>query len=439
MEDTIVAVSTARGSAARATVRLAGPRAFALFAGLVADRSIAAGTTRLAGPRRAFIPIDRFGTPAPCDAWCFVGPRSFTGGDLVELHLPGSALLVDLVVRRLCAAGARPAHPGEFTRRAVMAGKLDLTRAEATAALIRARDENEHRRAKALLDGGLARAIATIEDRVVALLVPLELALDFSDQDVTIVEPDSHAARLAELADEVRRLGDASQATPHRHLPRIVLRGPANAGKSSLFNALLGRPAAIATPIRGTTRDVVAAEWNGVAGGAWLVDTAGDDVFGGPLDDLAHAARERALLEADLVLEVRDLRAAVWPASADVPFLRVGTMLDLLPDGSRPPPGIVAVSNRTGEGLQALGRAISGVFERGEGRTEPFLVTDRHAVHLQAASAAISRAASVLGTAPPEFAAADLRDALREIRRITGASGEDPVLDRIFRDFCIGK
>jgi tRNA modification GTPase len=470
--DTLVAIATARGAAERGVIRLAGPRAFEMVgarfdaddggAGVealraaVASRSAAAlrGRFSLRGTEAARRAPGWADAASAVDLWLFRAPRSYTGDDLVELHLPGAPALLDLAVRLLVADGARPAEPGEFTRRAAEAGKLDLTRAEAILATISARDADEHRRARALLDGGLAREVAARIDRVIELLVPLELALDFSDQDVEIVAPERHAADLRALAVALRVASTPVRGAARRTLRRVVLRGPANAGKSTLFNALLGRDVALAAPVAGTTRDVLVGLWERGGASAMLTDTAGDDVHGGMHDAAAHAARERALLEADLVLEVRDLRRGGWPARRPAegpPFLCVGTFADLTASaspaesGTRAPTGYavhrVAAPYEIGvrELADALARALADAASESAADAAPFLVTARVAGLFGAAAEAVARAAEALETSPVECAASDLRAALRALRAIVFAEGTDPVLDRIFRDFCIGK
>jgi tRNA modification GTPase len=433
--ETIVAPISATGPAPRGIVRLSGPDAFAIAARCFVPDVPGPPS---AGPRTGAFVLDGRGTTCRAELWGFAAPRSYTGDDVVECHVFGAPKLLDLVMGRLVGAGARVAEPGEFTRRALLNGKVDLTRAEAVLALIRARDADEHRRARSLLDGGMASAVATFADRLVALLVPIELSLDFSDSDVVLAPDPDRAARLLALAADLAAFGASSRPEARRMLARVVLRGPANAGKSSLFNALLRSDVAIAAPERGTTRDVLCAEWRHGDVRALLVDTAGDDVSGSPVDDLARDARERALLEADLVLEVRDLSRGGWPAP-EPGTLRVGTMSDL-PGRGAPIAGVAPVSNVTGAGLDALADRIATELAASSARrAAPFLVTARQASHLLRARAAIERGAAISATHPPELVASDLRDALRELRAVLGADEGDPVLDRIFRDFCIGK
>jgi tRNA modification GTPase len=436
LRDTIVAPATGAGAASRAVVRLSGPGAFPIASATFAPEEPG---PLVPGFRPGSFVLDAAGIGCPGELWCFAKPRSYTGEDVVEIHVPGAPKVVDLVLRKLLAGGARLAERGEFTRRALLNGRLDLTRAEAIAALVRARDEHEHRRARSLLDGGLAREIASFEDRVVALLVPIELDLDFSDQDVTILDSGREAHDIRALASDLAAFGGAARPEARRLLPRVVIRGPANAGKSSLFNALLAREEALATPHAGTTRDVLCAEWRHGEARALLVDTAGDDVRKTALDERAHEARERALLEADVVLEVRDVRKRGWPPPAQ-DAVRVATMTDLAGPEAACAENVTFVSNVTGAGLASLRDRIAEALACAAARSAgPFLVTVRQSGHVMRAREALERAAAVVSGGPSELAASDLRVALRELRAIRGAEGGDPVLDRIFSEFCIGK
>lgn len=462
--DTILAAAAARGRGARAVLRLSGPRAVAILGARFSARIPAVGSgafrgrLSLAEPSAAPDPLAQASVPA--DVWVFRAPRSYTGEDVVEIHLPGEPAAADLVLRLLLAEGARIAAAGEFTRRAAEAGKMDLTRAEAVLAAIRARDDAELRRAQSALMGGLAREVAGLVDRLVLLLAPLELALDFSDQDVEIVAFDDHGRRIAALAEDVGRLAHPDRGGARRTLRRVVLRGPANAGKSTLFNALLGRDAAIAAPVRGTTRDVLTGEIAIDGVNVVLVDTAGDDVHDSALDIAAGRARERALLEADLILEVRDPRteeatsggaagtspgrttgAAPDRSAAGVPSLLVRTFADLASFAASSA-GEIVVSGATGRGIPELRKAIGAALRGTAGGDDaPFLVTDRTAAEARRAVDALDRAAAVIGVEPPEFAASDLREALRSLLAVSrpDPADPDPVLDLIFREFCIGK
>lgn len=453
--DTIVAISTPRGAAARGVIRLSGDRARecvdAWFLPMGGQRS-AAEVPR--GVSQGRFKLGRSRTAAECLVVVAKGPRSFTGEDVVELHLVGAPLLLEVAQELLVRAGARPAEPGEFTRRAYLNGRIDLTRAEAVLALIRAQDDEERRAALALLDGGLERRCAVIRDRVLRALVPLELGLDFSDQDIDIPVPeaavrglDRAAAELAELASE------GTERAAARHCYRVVLEGPANAGKSSLFNNLLGESAALVTEVAGTTRDVLTGELELGGLRVELVDTAGHDVEAGLPDAEAHASRRRRLREADLVIEVRDVRQADGDRSAvfadragDVvaPRRRVWTHADLLSDGARPETatGDVLVSNVSHVGLDALRTAIVDALHAAASSdaSRSVQVNARQASGFRAAHRLLDAARHAYANGDDaECVASDLHAVLHELRDVTGEASGDELLDRVFSDFCIGK
>ena len=440
MTDTIVAISTPRGAAARGVIRVSGPDARAIVGALCdggedprdLERGVIDGRLRLGRSR----------TSASMRLLVTAGPRSFTGEDVVEVHVDGSPLLLEVVQELLVGEGGRLADPGEFTRRAYLNGRLDLTRAEAVLALIRARDDREREAAVALLEGGVARRAAVVRDRVLHALVPLELGFDFSDQDVEVPLPEGAVDGLRRslldldaLVEGIREQGAA------RGCYRAVLEGPANAGKSSLFNRLVGREDALVTPIPGTTRDVLCAEIE-VGGCRFeLVDTAGGDVTRASADAESHEQRRRRLREADLVIEVHDIRRR--PLQARLDQLLVLTHTDLCENDELAASGaVLGVSSVTGDGVEAVRRAIAErIVERSSASTGgSVLVTARQAHGFRVARERIACAADGLTRgAGPELIASDLHAALAQLREVIGEDVGDDVLDRVFRDFCIGK
>lgn len=442
MADTIVAISTPRGAAVRGVIRVSGPDARAVVGALCEgddsprdqERGVIDGRLRL-GRSRMSVPVRLLVT---------AGPRSFTGEDVVEVHVDGSPMLLEVVQELLVQEGGRLAEPGEFTRRAYLNGRLDLTRAEAVLALIRAQDDREREAALALLEGGVERRVAVVRDRVLHALVPLELGLDFSDQDVEVPLPEGAADGLRRSVVDLDALAEgAREQGAARSCCRVVLEGPANAGKSSLFNQLVGRDAALVTPIPGTTRDVLCAEIEVDGCRFELVDTAGDDVTRTAADAAAHGQRRRRLREADLVIETHDLRRP--PPRARPDHLLVLTHLDLCEGEERASAGrsgAFAVSNVTGEGLVVLRSAIIARLARGAAATSrgPVHVTARQAQSFRVASERIGCAADALSRGcDPELVASDLHVALSQLRDVIGEKVGDDVLDRVFRDFCIGK
>ncbi|MEZ6197641.1 MAG: GTPase [Planctomycetota bacterium] len=436
IEDTIVAISTARAPAARGVIRLSGDRAFAVAESCLRVRS---GERSLAslrwGVRRAIFVFEGRGVGAPALVLGMRGPRSFTGEDLVEVHLPGAPVLLDLALDALLRAGARPAEAGEFTRRAFVHGRIDLAQAEAVAALVHAADEEERRAAMALLAEGAGRDLRDLASDIVELLVPLELELDFSDQDIEILPPRRLLADLEGLLARCARAADREAGEGRGEgRPRILLAGPANAGKSALFNRLGGEELALVTDRAGTTRDYLEVEIQIEGEPVVLVDSAGRDHEGGAADRAAHRLRDREAARADLVVEVRDGTAAA-PAS-DL----VLTRADLVPAARRGPGRWV--SSRTGEGLDDLRSALALALaerRRGSGAALAEHARRREAA-LREAREALGRAReAAAGELGPELVAADLHEALRALRALTGEELDSALLDRIMARFCIGK
>ncbi len=443
--DTIVALSSPPGASPRAVVRLSGPEAHALARTVAPDLPASGRRARWAA---VTLRLPEW-PAAPAEAVLFTGPRSYTGEDVVELWVPGAPPLLRAALARLKQAGARLADPGEFTRRAFLNGRLDLTQAEAVLALTTSGDGQVARAALRALEGGTRGPIDAVKEQLLQLMAHLEAAIDFSEEDLDLAAPADLAARAA-AADQV--LADLQQACARRpgraERPVVVLRGPANAGKSSLFNRLTRRAgapdAALVSDVAGTTRDVVAASWQAPGvGEVRLLDTAGDKETAGPVEARALAAAGEATASADLVLVVVDARD---PAAA-APFLAAGrptqvvlNKLDLLAEASVPA-GALAVSARTGAGVAALAAAVAAAIT-GDAPAPELLGSARQDALLRAARAALSRAHRQLtGTDPAraELAAADLGDALDALGQLTGALTTEDVLDRLFASFCVGK
>lgn len=305
--DVIVALASPRGAAERAVVRLAGAGVGDLVRAIVADFARPARR----GVHPAHLALPAVPHPIPVAIWWMPAPRSYTGDDGLEIHLPGLPLLVELLVEELLGRGARLAEAGEFTRRAYLSGRLDLAQAEAVARLVSAEARGERDAALELLAGGLSSRLAEIREAILAVLLPLELGLDFSEDVVEIPLPEGAREGLTAARRQLSRLHEGRRATPRsRALPLVVLVGPPNAGKSTLFNLLSESDAALVAPVKGTTRDAQEAELEIEERRCLLADTAGlsgaDDVVGA-----ASEARARArAAEADLLVVVRDGRSA---------------------------------------------------------------------------------------------------------------------------------
>ena len=307
LDDTIVALASAPGPGARAVVRLSGSNAQnivgTIFADMPTSRGLSHGHLRLPGLH----------SPLPADVYLMPGPRSYTGQDCVEIHTISSPPLVDLLISTLLDAGARAARPGEFTMRAFLAGKKDLTQAEAVLGVIEAGTDDELALALVQLAGGMTQPLHRLRDDLLNLLADIEAGLDFTEEDIEFVDKRGLLLRLgaglAHLTNLRKQLDD--RAVSNRPY-RVALVGEPNAGKSSLFNALAGMPAAIVSPIPGTTRDYVTRSVTIQATSVELIDTAGwQRATEGIVQQAQRLGREQAK-KADLVLECIDV--TVWRA-----------------------------------------------------------------------------------------------------------------------------
>ncbi len=374
------------------------------------------------------------------------GPRTYTGQDVAEIHTVGALPLVNLVLAGCLGRGARHAQPGEFTLRAFLAGRLDLTRAEAVLGVIDSRNARQLDAALQQLAGGLSRPIVALRDRLLDLVAHLEANLDFVDEpDVDPLGRAVLAAELesagAEIAAIAGRLGRRDRPASD---PRVVLIGPPNAGKSRLFNALVEQDHAIVSPRAGTTRDYLTAfcECGGIR--IEMIDTAGIENARDPIEVLAQSSRADQADRADLVLfcqSVDTLMAPVGTPSPAVPVLPVWTKCDL----GRPPatetPVALLTSAETGEGLDELRAAIAGALRAGDADGDLPVSTGARCRDslLRAEEALGSASGTLLAGGGEELVAFELRLAIDELGKVVGAVVTDEILDRIFQRFCIGK
>jgi tRNA modification GTPase len=441
-----VAIATARGESAIGVVRLSGSEAIAIARTVMRDSAVLehAPSHTL---RRVSLIDPRSGEPLD-EALCAVmrGPRSYTGEDVVEISCHGSPALLRVVLDILHGRGARLAEPGEFTRRAFLNGRIDLTRAEAVALLVGARTERAVKVAARALAGALAQRIEGIRDALLDVVAGLEVALDFPDDEVGIGP--EHACgvvrRLIEMVDEVLALTDRAQAI-HRGVT-VALVGAPNAGKSTLLNALLGSDRAIVSPVPGTTRDVVEGTIALAGIPVVLRDTAGL----GPTADVIEAEGVRRSLKAiedsDLLLTVVDASAApdaeVLSVTGGRARLLVRAKMDLpshrdalaLADA-------IDVSAKTGLGISALVERIAEwITRRVNGDDDDtFVISLRQHDLMRSLRSALTQSAVAIATAPTEAALVDLREALALVAELLGQEVGDAVLDRIFATFCVGK
>ena len=436
--DVVFALASGAGRAAVAVLRLSGAGTEA------AVRSVAGATLpapRMASLRRLRHPDTGETLDRALVLW-FPAPHSYTGEDSAELHLHGGPAVIAGVAEALVAAGARPAEPGEFTRRAFVNGKLDLTAAEGIADLVAAETAAQRRQALQQAEGGLAALHDHWAERLTGLLARQEAFIEFETEDLP-PDLDTEVGRgAASLRAEMEaHLADGRRGERLREGLVVAILGAPNAGKSSLLNALVGREAAIVSARAGTTRDVVEARLDLGGVPVTLADTAGLRVAS---DEIEAEGVRRALRRA----EDADLRLLLF--AADQPFdpdtlaligpdvLVVATKTDLAAapaaiGGTAP----IALSVRTGEGLAALReRLATAATDLARPETVAPLTRSRHRAALRDA---VSRLAEIDGAELPELRAECLRAASVALGRITGRVGIEAVLDAVFRDFCIGK
>lgn len=444
---TIHALSSGRGRAGVAVIRISGPAA-----GAVLDR--------MAPPRprprvAAFRTIRHPATGEPLDqalVLYFAGPRSETGEDMAELQVHGGPAVVAAVLDALSGiGGCRLAEPGEFARRAFENGKLDLTAAEGLADLVDAETEAQRRQALRQAGGELARLYDGWRSRLLDAMATAEAAIDFSDEADVGAAATAEGSRIVnalagEIADHLAR-GRRGEIV--RDGFRVAIVGPPNAGKSSLLNALARRDAAIVSDEPGTTRDVVEVrlDLDGLA--VVVADTAGLRDTAGAVEQEGMRRARAAAAAADLVIWLVDAASPVWPPAADLPGLD-GRLLVVLnkcdlsaAQGLQPPSGVQEgprVSARDGTGIDALTDHLSALAAAATAvdREAPVLSRARHREHLAACLEALNRFSSG-DSADVELRAEDLRRAAHELGRLTGRVDVEDVLDRVFGRFCIGK
>jgi tRNA modification GTPase len=440
LSDPIAALATPPGRAALALIRLSGVGAFAVAARVITN-------FRAEPARQATLAAFRAEDGEVIDRGLytvFPGPHSYTGEDLVELSCHGGLLVPGRLLAALHAAGARPAAPGEFTRRAVLNGKLDLVQAEAVGDLIDATAPAQAQVALNQLEGGLSRRLAALRESLIEVQALLSYDIDFPEEDDGPVAPARIAAQVESAAVQIRRLvATAPSAERLREGALMVFAGRPNVGKSSLFNALLGSERALVTEIPGTTRDAIEAHTDFLGWPVRLADTAG--LWNAPekIDRLGVEVSRRYLAAADLVLlcveagrEVGEDEDAIAGAR---PTLLVRTKADLAGKAGEG----IAVSALTGEGLGVLRRAAAErVFADriNLGDLEPGLTRERHRTTLGRALVALGGAVPHLGSGGDAVLAAHhVRQAADALEELLGFIDIEEVLDRVFGSFCVGK
>ena len=451
VNETIVAIASAAGPGLRGIVRISGPQSL----------DVACALFRLADPigrqscrayAASFVPFDdERELELPGQLFVWPQRRSFTRQPTVEFHTQNCRPLLKLLLSAACRQGARLAQPGEFTLRAFLSGRIDLTQAEAVLAVIDAAGPKQLERALAQLAGGLATPLANLRESLLELVCELEAGLDFVEEDIEFISTEEIRSRLQAAVGKLRQIvAQLSSRGSSDDLPVVALVGEPNAGKSSLFNALQQRSAAIVSGTRGTTRDTLTAILETTAGAVNLVDTAGVDEDE-PVSEIDRAAREHARRmagQADLVVRLMpkaENDQQVAPAPNEI---LVWSKADLLareatqPESTSGDRAALRVSSRTGEGIETLREQIGNRAAERQATDSPVVPTTalrtgeclrRACVNLEQA---LQAAEHELGL---ELVASETRQALAELAEVVGEVYTDDILDRIFSRFCIGK
>jgi tRNA modification GTPase len=431
VSDTIFALSSGALPAGIAVIRISGPQAFPAVTALAGE---------LPTPRRASVRTLRRDGEALDRALVLVfpGPATATGEDLAELHLHGGRAVVRAVEAALAAmSGLRGAEPGEFTRRALIHGRIDLTEAEGLGDLLAAETEMQRRTALRAAEGGVRARIEQWATRTLRLSALVEAMLDHADEDDVAGEGDVLETVQRDaivLASEIETVAAQPPVERIRDGIRIVLAGQPNAGKSTLLNALAGRDAAIVSPLAGTTRDriEVPVMRDGIA--FLLTDTAGLHAAPADIVEEIGIARARSAIEsADLVLWLDDAPLPV--ELADVPHLLIHPRADA-PGREVGAADRLSVSAETGQGIEALWNTIAALSAALLPALDSTALNNRQRVLAEQAAVALRAAAS---QGELLLAAEELRGALRAFHRITGAADVEAMLDALFSRFCIGK
>jgi tRNA modification GTPase len=433
-DDTIFATASGYGRAAVSLIRISGRQSRFILQTLAGS---------VPTPRRAAVRVLREpGTGEPLDQALVLwmpGPGSFTGEDQAELHIHGGLATRAAVLRALSAMeDCRPAEAGEFTRRAFLNGRMDLSQVEGLADVIDAETEAQRRQAMLQLEGRLGQAAERWREDILQVLAFLEASLDFSDEGDVPADLE---------ADILRRLGligrDLAGILANRTGERlreglsVVLAGPPNAGKSTLLNALARRDVAIVSPMAGTTRDIIEVHCDLGGLPVIVIDTAGLRESGDAVEQEGLSRARARAQEADLVLWLIPPEGPETEAPPARRLLRVGTKADL--GGSRADCDLL-VSAASGEGIPELIERLAAEAEAALGGGDAVVTRERHRNALERAHACVLRARQMLETdGPLELAAEEVRLASRAVGEITGRVDVEHVLDRLFSSFCIGK
>jgi tRNA modification GTPase len=483
LSSTIIAIASPPGRSARGIIRITGAHAFEWVRphleaasdeqGRRPSEEDAGGATKRRGPHRARLTLSAF-RRFPVSAFLFPAPRSYTGEDSIELQVPGNPALLNRIIDALIASGrsreldVRRAEPGEFTARAYFNGRLSLTQAEGVAATIAAQSDAELRAAQLLTSGRLGTVAHQLADALASALALVEAGIDFTDQDdVVAIAPRDLWVRLTTLYDAIRsQLDHAVGSEQLQAIPWVVLVGEPNAGKSALFNVLLGRERAVVSPTAGTTRDVLAEpltiQTDHAAAEVMLVDLAGlDEADESSMNRLMQVAAREAIDRAELSLRCVPIDQPA-PIEVSTHELLVRTKTDLIDptpklrqseigsegDNRATPRVEITVSAHTGHGLDQLRAAIAARLSTRAVSlaADALALRPRHEAAFRAALAHLSEATALVEAVRdthnlpnPELIASTMRAALDDLSSLAGDITPDDILGRVFATFCVGK
>lgn len=453
LDHPIAALASAPGPSCRGIIRLSGKDVRPLLdACFEPDDRPAWRSSRAARRFSGRVKFSQDSVRPRCDLYEWPTGRSYTGQPMAEFHLPGSPPLLERVLEELYRLGVRPASPGEFTLRAFLAGKIDLVQAEGVLGVVDARTDAELRTALDQLAGGISTRLLQLRQNLLELLADLEAGLDFVEEDIEFISRQSAFERIAVARQFIESLLDQSAGRmTSSAVPKVVLAGLPNAGKSTLFNAFIGQVAALVSPERGTTRDYLRANITEHGVTFELIDTAGweDDKEG--ISAAAQLQRADQFRRADLIIwcsacnqdesqRLADDAAFQEADDSSTQVLRIGTKSD---QNGAEFPDWLCVSASTEAGLEDLRQSLASALAGESTRSHPWLGTTaaRCRDSLERAQAALLGAEEAAGfeSAGDELLAVDLREALEHLGAVVGAVYTDDLLDRIFSKFCIGK
>lgn len=448
--DTIVAVATPSGRSAIGVVRLSGPRSVEILRGLIRDLGFTPEPNRVVLKRIAADDSEEVLDFALISY--FEAPHSFTGEDMVEISCHGSPVILRQLLNQIQRLDARLAGPGEFTMRACKNGKLNLSQAEAIRDLINAQTHAAAQQATRQLRGELSLALQPCKQDLISVIVQLESALEFVEDDLPPLQQSEMARKLAEIITAVKYLALTFQ---RGHLLRdgikVTLIGRPNVGKSSVFNRLLQSDRAIVTEVPGTTRDSLTESISLQGIPVVLTDTAGIRVAGDKIEEIGVQRTHRAMADADLLLVVLDGSSDLLPEDLSVlAQVDQAKHIVVVNKSDLPPASITAQLNQrsvvhlsalTGEGLDRLSAAILAPFGNIDSEAVGLLITNsRHHDLLQRAQRSLEESSELLGNhASEEIVLVGLHNALKFLGEITGETTADDILTQIFSTFCIGK